>query len=193
MSSISNDAALDRVSNLVDSLTSVRELVEQLEAARSNGVDFSKLAPLEGASLNIGIAYSLASLYFMLLRSAGGAIAKHPIHVDLQRIRGFVQRVNKLKNSAKTKTEAPEAASSSSSMANSIGQETELDRRGDTSAISALVAARSSELAQTGNTGALYVHPKKRKRKGLSASAPSMVAAANKIINKKKESKFSPS
>ena len=55
-----------------------------------------ELRPLESAKLKVSMAYSLASLQFILLQLQGTDTQYHPIHDDLSRIRDSVQTINDL-------------------------------------------------------------------------------------------------
>lgn len=58
------------------------------------------LNSIESAKLDVGIAYSLATLYFMLLKTQGIPTTEndvqHPIYEELNRIKKYVDRINKV-------------------------------------------------------------------------------------------------
>eukprot|EP01033_Poteriospumella_lacustris_P012972 gene12972-9279_t len=70
-----------------------------------------QLQNLESAKLNVAIAFTLASLCYANLQTQGQDLTNHGIHDDLQRIKGFVARINSLekKAAATTPSKAPEA------------------------------------------------------------------------------------
>eukprot|EP01039_Chlorochromonas_danica_P020480 gene20480-25019_t len=69
-----------------------------------------QLQNLESAKLNVAIAFTLASLCYANLQTQGQDLTNHGIHDDLQRIKGFVARINSLekKAAATTPSKAPE-------------------------------------------------------------------------------------
>jgi exosome complex protein LRP1 len=60
----------------------VSELIEQLTA-------------LEGAKLQVALAFSLATLFYIKMNVSGKDLTSHPIHDELNRIKSFVAQLNK--------------------------------------------------------------------------------------------------
>ncbi|CAK0908042.1 unnamed protein product [Prorocentrum cordatum] len=52
-----------------------------------------KLAPLESAELQVGLAYAAASLYFSHLQTGGTDPASHPIRQEIDRIQVYFKKV----------------------------------------------------------------------------------------------------
>jgi exosome complex protein LRP1 len=69
-----------------------------------------QLRPLESAKLKVSVAYSIASLQFILLQMRGGVMAQHPIQDDISRIKECVQTINTLEKEPPRKNAIDEAA-----------------------------------------------------------------------------------
>jgi len=55
-----------------------------------------ELNHLDGAKLNVSLAFGVASLYYTLLNVKGGESADHPVHSELNRIKKHVQKLNEI-------------------------------------------------------------------------------------------------
>merc|ERR1711933_391310 len=67
-----------------------------------------KLAPLENAELQVGLAYTVASLYFSHLLTQGVDPADHPIKQELDRIQLYFKKLRTTKDEIETKEAARE-------------------------------------------------------------------------------------
>mmetsp|Transcript_19933 Transcript_19933/g.20046 ORF Transcript_19933/g.20046 Transcript_19933/m.20046 type:complete len:134 (+) Transcript_19933:103-504(+) len=87
------DKAIDSIKTLKDSLDDVGSSVDILLNKNYESVE-EQLSNLESTKLNVALAYSIASLYYSMLKSKGSSIANHPIKSDLSRIKSYVDRIN---------------------------------------------------------------------------------------------------
>ena len=56
-----------------------------------------RLDALGNAKLRIAMAYGISSLYYMLLRTQGENPLQHPVKGELDRIKGYVQKTQKVR------------------------------------------------------------------------------------------------
>eukprot|EP01123_Difflugia_compressa_P014825 TRINITY_DN8042_c0_g1_i1.p1 TRINITY_DN8042_c0_g1~~TRINITY_DN8042_c0_g1_i1.p1 ORF type:complete len:235 (+),score=72.67 TRINITY_DN8042_c0_g1_i1:103-807(+) len=56
----------------------------------------SKLTPLDGAKLNIAIAYATYTLFYMYLKTQGVSPATHPVTAEMQRVKHYLQKIKAL-------------------------------------------------------------------------------------------------
>lgn len=66
------------------------------------------LTALEGAKLQVAIAFTLASLFYVNANLKGKDLSAHPIHEELSRIKSFVAQLNqreKLMKAGEAKSE----------------------------------------------------------------------------------------
>jgi exosome complex protein LRP1 len=56
-----------------------------------------RLEALGNAKLRIAMAYGIGSLYYMLLRTQGENPLQHPVKGELDRIKGYVQKAQKVR------------------------------------------------------------------------------------------------
>lgn len=83
--------------NVATNLSKVKEALSSLNNSLSDDDDGLDLK--ESAQLNIGLAFALGSLYFVLLNCKGAgqsADSNLPINSELDRIKQYVQRVSKM-------------------------------------------------------------------------------------------------
>jgi hypothetical protein len=83
--------------NVATNLSNVKKALSSLHKSLSEDDDGLDLK--ESAQLNIGLAFALGSLYFVLLNCKGAgqsADCKLPINSELDRIKKYVQRVGKM-------------------------------------------------------------------------------------------------
>jgi exosome complex protein LRP1 len=57
---------------------------------------YDQLASIEKAKLDVGIAYGLASLLYITLKSQGMPATSHPIKDDLNRIKKYVEKIKEV-------------------------------------------------------------------------------------------------
>eukprot|EP01041_Mallomonas_annulata_P000393 gene393-713_t len=89
------EKALDALEGLNESLDNVDSSVDILYDKSFESLH-EQLSSLESAKLNVSLAYGLASLYYVLLRSKGAPTTEHPIRSDLSRIKTYVDRINQI-------------------------------------------------------------------------------------------------
>merc|ERR1719198_368604 len=65
-----------------------------------------QLSPLENAELQVGLAYTVASLYFCHLLTQGVDPSDHPIRQDLDRIQLYFKKVRTTKDEVDAREEA---------------------------------------------------------------------------------------
>lgn len=83
--------------NVATNLANVKKTLSRLHTYLSDDDDALDLK--ESAQLNIGLAFALGSLYFVLLNCKGAgesADSNLPINSELDRIKQYVQRVSKI-------------------------------------------------------------------------------------------------
>jgi exosome complex protein LRP1 len=92
-----SDAPEAPLQNVATNLSNVKKVLSSLHDSLSEDDDGLDLK--ESAQLNIGLAFALGSLYFVLLNCKGaGQSADNnlPINSELDRIKQYVQRVSKM-------------------------------------------------------------------------------------------------
>merc|ERR1719401_552311 len=82
----------NKVAACRSALQGVEKHLEPL-LAKSPSEVARKLAPLEQAELQVGLAYTVASLYFCHLLTQGVDPAEHPIKQELDRIQLYFKKV----------------------------------------------------------------------------------------------------
>lgn len=75
--------ALDNISN------HLQPIFEYESLAQLNG----QLAPEDSLKLNTAIAYTLHSLYYILLKTQGNDLSDHPLKSEINRVKDYVTRV----------------------------------------------------------------------------------------------------
>ena len=93
------------------SLNEVAMNVSKLDTFQYDKI-IDRLKPLESAKLKVALAYSLASLQFIMLQHRGEDIRMHPVQEDITRIKGYVQEVNTLEKLPTKRLAVDEAAAS---------------------------------------------------------------------------------
>jgi exosome complex protein LRP1 len=53
----------------------------------------ANLSPAEAAKLNVALAYTCASLFYMYLKARGADVESHPVKAELERIKRYVARL----------------------------------------------------------------------------------------------------
>lgn len=89
---------LEKKISTVDStklaLENVEPFIEDIVDADLQEIETS-CPPIENAKLNVGLAYTLASLYYISLRLKGISTKEHPIQKDINRIKLNAAEINK--------------------------------------------------------------------------------------------------
>ena len=75
-------------------LENVEPFIEDIVDADLQEIETS-CPPIESAKLNVGLAYTLASLYYISLRLKGRSTKEHPIQKDINRIKVNAAEINK--------------------------------------------------------------------------------------------------
>ena len=123
-SSNSNSSSSDQQENqslktLLSHLTKTRELITALHQPSSSSSSTSShddassfeavelmLEPQESAKFSIALAFTLSTLYYILLNSKGKSTGddgeKHPINAEISRIRQYVARMNQQQTNSKS-------------------------------------------------------------------------------------------
>jgi hypothetical protein len=99
------DAQLDKVASCAN----------KLEAGIRSSEVADRLAPVEGAKLDVAVAYSIASLFYVMQNIQGQTGDKFPIQSELARIKEHVKQINA--HAAATTAAAGGAATTASSSA----------------------------------------------------------------------------
>jgi hypothetical protein len=96
---------LERISELTQFITPALHDSEKSSSTSSSSSSSSSvcslesmeslLCPQESAKLHVALAFTLSSLYYIILNSKGGAgTGNHPIKTEISRIRKYVARMN---------------------------------------------------------------------------------------------------
>lgn len=88
------DQKIATVVNTRTALENVEPLIEDIVDADLQEIETS-CPPIENAKLNVGLAYTLASLYYISLRLKGISTKEHPIQNDINRIKLNAAEINK--------------------------------------------------------------------------------------------------
>ncbi|KAL1515950.1 hypothetical protein AB1Y20_002564 [Prymnesium parvum] len=82
----------EAVSQFDEAVTKVEQLVGRLHAA--NWPELCRgLGPLETARLHLMVAYTVNTLFYMYLKANGVSPADHPVHAELERIKGYIKKL----------------------------------------------------------------------------------------------------
>ena len=94
---MSEEVALKSVSDVAASIRSIGNQIDILTSKGNLMECNGKLSTIESAKLDVSTAYTLATLYFMYLKLHGvpTTTENHPIHTELNRIKTYVEKVNK--------------------------------------------------------------------------------------------------
>jgi hypothetical protein len=95
----------------VDAFESVNNNLSKVKVAISGlntslDQDDAQLGPKDSAQLNVGLAFALGSLYYVLLNCKGAgksADGKLPINDEIDRIKDYVQRISKMQKEPETR------------------------------------------------------------------------------------------
>jgi nitrate reductase NapAB chaperone NapD len=99
------ESALDSIEDCKIGLNNVERNIEILEKHSIEDLR-EQLSDVEHAKLNVGLAYCLASLMYVSLRSKGRDISAHPVKDDIARIREYVSKLNEVGKSHSAQTKA---------------------------------------------------------------------------------------
>lgn len=109
------DNALDKgilaLNNVKKSLERIDDCIYPLENLSYAEV-CSQLKAIEAVKLDVSMAFSIASLYYVSLCVKGVNTQNHPIKDELNRIKGYVEKISKLEESRKRKLELDVPAAS---------------------------------------------------------------------------------
>ncbi|KAJ3425919.1 sun-cor steroid hormone receptor co-repressor [Anaeramoeba flamelloides] len=83
---------LDNINNFDQSLTKCENTLEQM-LKHSLPEITENLEPLEQAKLNMSIAYTINSLYFMYLKTQGIDPKNHPVKKELERVKLYIKKI----------------------------------------------------------------------------------------------------
>lgn len=109
---------MDGGGHLEDSLelfdTALKSVEEKLEPVLSllsekHGEGTAREAPLDEAENLVALAYTLNSLFFMFLRTAGVDASKHPVREELDRVKSVYLKVKAMKKADGTSLGDPVA------------------------------------------------------------------------------------
>lgn len=102
---------MDLPKSVVSSKTQLEQLVEHLGSLKESSNNFltqdfreiiEELSSLEGAKLQVAIAFTLASLFYIKMNVCGKDLVNHPIHDELNRVKSFVSQLNQREKMSKT-------------------------------------------------------------------------------------------
>jgi len=63
-----------------------------------------KLNPTERCKLHVLLAYTISSLFYVYLKAQGVSPKEHPVIAELERIKGYMERINKLEQKSPIKS-----------------------------------------------------------------------------------------
>ena len=92
----------DSVNSAFSPLTSTLEDLEKAtDVLETRNMGDLELAPLEEAKLSVALAYSAASLFYMLQNASGQDASKHPINTsELAGVKQYVGQLKKVEQEA---------------------------------------------------------------------------------------------
>lgn len=89
-------AALEKISQETENVKNVMELAIDHGGNLENVK--KAVLPMEGSKLCTSLAFSLASCYYVLLKTRGGGTSIHPISEELKKIKGYVSKIKELES-----------------------------------------------------------------------------------------------
>ncbi|KAJ3447580.1 sun-cor steroid hormone receptor co-repressor [Anaeramoeba flamelloides] len=114
---------LENLNNFDQSLTKCEKTLEQM-LTNSLPEITENLEPLEQAKLNMSIAYTINSLYFMYLKTQGIDPKKHPVKKELERVKLYIKKIKDITELQKS------GLSSQNSSSQSISKEQKGNKKG---------------------------------------------------------------
>jgi len=91
--------SLESISGEVDVLIGIRKSKKEASSLTRVSKDLSNV---EDAKLNVSLAYTAASLYYILLNAKGGENAEqHSVHNELKRIKTYVEKLKTVEANAR--------------------------------------------------------------------------------------------
>ena len=95
---------VDSFQSVTDNLSKVKIAISGLNTSLDH--DDALLGPKDSAQLNVGLAFALGSLYYILLNCKGAgksADGNLPINDEIDRIKDYVQRISKMQKEPETR------------------------------------------------------------------------------------------
>ena len=83
----------ENLGTLSRSLAELSKHLAPLQQFQSMPAINTHLSPADSLKLNAAIAYSLNSLYYILLKLQGENVSSHPIIKDIESVKGIVYKV----------------------------------------------------------------------------------------------------
>jgi hypothetical protein len=94
------EASRQQLEQLKEHLMNIQDSCESLQVKESVSAIVQELTALEGAKVQVALAFTLASLVYVKMQLQGRDVSKHPIHEEIARIKSFVGKLNKLEKAA---------------------------------------------------------------------------------------------
>lgn len=88
--------AIETLETCHDNLHTISHCMSHLLEDNCYESCYDQLTSIEKAKLDVGVAYSLASLLYMTLKSQGVPATSHPIKDDLNRIKKYVEKIKEM-------------------------------------------------------------------------------------------------
>jgi exosome complex protein LRP1 len=88
--------AIDTLESCHSNLNTIEDCMNHLLEDNRYEKCYDQLASIEKAKLDVGVAYGLASLLFITLKSQGMPASDHPIKDDLNRIKKYVAKIKEM-------------------------------------------------------------------------------------------------
>ena len=104
-------SAVDTLNATIDELEDVLKLL--IEDKSSLHQLLEEMSDIDRAKLLSTLGYSITSLSWASLRTAGSNVATHPIKKEIERVRSYMARVQKTEESLKTPQEQDDSVHNS--------------------------------------------------------------------------------
>jgi hypothetical protein len=95
---------VEAVAKFEGALCDIEPLVQQILSQPWSRTCTSETSPLDSARLHLTVAYTVNSLYWMLLRTRGATVQNHPVRAELERIKKCLRKVKDAETRAATAT-----------------------------------------------------------------------------------------
>merc|ERR1712107_50337 len=124
-------------------------------------------SPLESAEMQVGLAYTAASLYFSYLLTQGTELSDHPIQQELDRIKVHFKKVSQTAEDIEAEKAKKDRMRVDSAAAKRIVQHYSLAAEAATQRH--LAAIKKPGVAELASPGVVNARPKKKKRRAVAS------------------------
>ncbi|XP_014673989.1 PREDICTED: nuclear nucleic acid-binding protein C1D-like [Priapulus caudatus] len=85
----------DRVKNFHESIINIETIMKPMLSKPHNDLH-EKLLPIEKAKMDLMVAYTVNSMFWMFLNASGENTKEHPVKQELERLRGYMHKVKQI-------------------------------------------------------------------------------------------------